>query len=481
MTSVAPRTARRDRPARSPLLPAMVGVLLFGCSSSGTGVSKGTGGTSSVVGSGGAPGPGSGGASTTAVLGGTMGAGGVGAGGGNATGGATASGGAVGVGGSRGAGGTTGAGGAANTGGVPASGGATDSGGSTGAGGVAATGGNKATGGAIATGGISATGGATAAGGNTGTAGATSDRCDVGVYDAANPPQVLSLTGNLGAHNPAAIESNGAYYLYYTGLAAKTSTNLTAWSAAPSPLSTPAWMTAAIPGLSNLWAPDVSYFGGTYHLYYAGSTFGKNTSCIGHATRASLSTGSWTDQGSATICSNVGTTDNWNAIDPNAVLDTEGNPWLVFGSFWSGIKIIQLDQTGARVGTTVTAIASRPSNGGALEGSFMVRRCGYYYLFTSWDTCCNGASSTYNMRVVRGTSVTGPFADMAGTAALQGGGTLIAQTGGNWAGPGGQSVMFVGTKAYLVYHAYAMSNGAATLRIADLVWDSNGWPVPVGP
>jgi hypothetical protein len=42
-------------------------------------------------------------------------------------------------------------------------------------------------------------------------------------------------------------------------------------------------------------------------------------------------------------------------------------------------------------------------------------------------------------------------------------------------------VLFVGTKAYLVYHAYLKSNGVATLRIADLVWDANGWPMPVGP
>jgi arabinan endo-1,5-alpha-L-arabinosidase len=64
---------------------------------------------------------------------------------------------------------------------------------------------------------------------------------------------------------------------------------------------------------------------------------------------------------------------------------------------------------------------------------------------------------------------------------LQGGGTLIAQGNATWAGPGGQSVMLVGNKAYLVYHAYAKSNGTATLRIAELVWDDSGWPMPVGP
>ena len=321
------------------------------------------------------------------------------------------------------------------------------------------------------------------AGGTNGNA--TTDRCEVGVYDAAHPPKVLPLTGSLGTHDPSAIESNGTFYEFQTGLGAKTSTDLMSWTEASAPFAAPAWITSADSVVTDLWAPDISYFGGAYHLYYAGSTFGTNQSCIGHATRTSLSSGSdgsWTDQDSATICSNVTTTgDNWNAIDPNAIVDADGTPWLVFGSFWGGIKIIQLDQTGARVGTTVTGIAARPNNGGALEAPFLIRRCGYYYLFTSWDTCCKGASSTYNIRVVRGTSVTGPFVDKAGTAAMQGGGTLIAQSDSTWAGPGGQSVLFVGSRAYLVYHAYAASDGAATLRIADLVWDASGWPVPVGP
>jgi arabinan endo-1,5-alpha-L-arabinosidase len=409
-------------------------------------------------------------------------------------GGSVATGGAIASGGSSATGGRIGTGGSVASGGSPATGGSTSAagtGGTASTGGLVGTAGAKSTGGNVGAGGASASGGATgkpgtggmtATGGAISTGGTSTDRCDVGVYDSATPPQVLTLSGNLGAHDPSAIESSGTYYEFQTGLGAKTSTNLTSWSGASAPFATPPWMTTAVTGVTDLWAPDISFFGGTYHLYYAGSTFGTNKSCIGHATRASLSSGAWADQGSATICSNITTTgDNWNAIDPNAIVDTDRTPWLVFGSFWGGIKIIQLDQTGARVGTTVTGIAARPSSGGALEGPFMIRRCGYYYLFTSWDTCCKGASSTYNMRVVRGASVTGPFADKAGTAAMQGGGTLIAQGDGTWAGPGGQSVMFVGTKAYLVYHAYAMSNGNATLRIADLVWDSSGWPMAVGP
>ena len=419
-------------------------------------------------------------------------------GGSASTGGAVATGGASSLGGRSSTGAAAGAGGLAAVGGQAGgsavtagasgagatigSGGAVDAGfgGRTGA--DAGRGGTTGSDGAVASGGsTSATGGATVTGGTSAGGGTGSDRCDVGVYDSASPPQVLALSGALGCHDPSAIAADNMYYAFCTGLGAETSSNMTAWKSASRPFSAPSWLTSAISGVGDLWAPDISQFGCLYHLYYAGSTFGSNKSCIGHATRASLASGSWTDDGAATICSNVGTSDNWNAIDPNLVIDTDGKLWLTLGSFWSGIKVIQLDDTGKRVGTTVTSIAARPSNGGALEAPFMVRRCGYYYLFMSWDTCCKGADSTYNIRVVRGTSVTGPFADQAGTAALQGGGTLIAQGDSSFAGPGGQSVMLVGNKAYLVYHAYAKPSGAITLRIADLVWDSRGWPVPVGP
>jgi arabinan endo-1,5-alpha-L-arabinosidase len=439
-----------------------------------------TGGTSATIQGGASQGLGGLGA------GGALGSGG-GNGGQSASSGGAASGGVVGNGGGTSGGSSNGTGGTAtagNTGKGGTSNGGTASGGSSASGaggkamGGASNGGTSANGGTTASGGAS-NGGSSSAGSANG--GAANDRCDVGVYDSANPPKVLTLSGNLGTHDPSSIiESNGTYYLFQTGLGAKTSTNLLSWQAAAKPFNAPSWATTQVPGVSDLWAPDISYFGGQYHLYYSASTFGSNRSCIGQATRAALNSGSWADQGQV-ICSNVGTKDNWNAIDPSVIIDTSNNPWLVFGSFWSGIKIIQLTEAGARMGTTVTAIANRPSNGGALEGPFMVRRCGYYYLFTSWDTCCKGADSTYNIRVGRSTSVTGPFTDKAGTALTSGGGTLVAQGAGSWAGPGGQSVAVIGNKAYLVYHAYAKSNGAATLRIADLVWDSSGWPVAVGP
>lgn len=315
-------------------------------------------------------------------------------------------------------------------------------------------------------------------------AGPAEDRCDVAVYDRAKPLVALTLSGNLGTHDPALIEQDGTFYLWQTGprVPGKTSLDLMNWQGTPSALGgqNPAWIAREVPGATDLWAPDISFFGGKYHLYYSASTFGSNASCIGHATRASLKTGAFADQGSV-VCSNHGSKDDWNAIDPNVVVDGSGTPWLVFGSFWSGIKAVELNQDGARkAGAAVHALASR--QGGAIEAPFVVRRCGYYYLFVSFDRCCAGVDSTYNIRVGRSPNVLGPYVDREGKTMLNGGGTLLVKGAGRWHGPGHNAVIFQGKRAYNVYHAYDGDNGGrSTLRVSELAWDEQGWPVSGGP
>ncbi|MES1209289.1 MAG: family 43 glycosylhydrolase, partial [Pseudomonadota bacterium] len=203
----------------------------------------------------------------------------------------------------------TGSGGVAS-GGTTATGGAAGSIGTGGAAGMpSGAGGDRAgTGGRI--GGLGGASGGAAGGGAPGGGGISGGGgldCPGDSADSASPPKTLTLSGNLGAHDPAAYVVGSTIYLAATGLSAKTSTNLTSWAAAPSPLALPAWAKTAT-GATNLWAPDISYFGGAYHLYYAASTFGSNKSCIGQATRAALDSGSWADQGMV-ICSNMGETD----------------------------------------------------------------------------------------------------------------------------------------------------------------------------
>lgn len=110
----------------------------------------------------------------------------------------------------------------------------------------------------------------------------------------------------------------------------------------------------------------------------------------------------------------------------------------------------------------------------------MFKRCGYYYLFSSWGACCSGAYD-YNIRVGRSTTVTGPYADKAGLALMQGGGTLLVAGNDTWKAPGHNAVIVYGGKTYNVYHALTAQTMSATLRVSELVWDSDGWPVSGGP
>jgi len=169
--------------------------------------------------------------------------------------------------------------------------------------------------------------------------------------DAAYGMSMVNVEGDITAvHDPSIVASGSAYYIYSTGegLPIRMSTDLVHWRMIGSVFATkPAWITTTAANDPNaLWAPDVSYFGGQYHLFYAASSFGSNNSCIGHATSPTLDGAVWTDQGKPVICSIP--SDDWNALDPAAFVDQDGKIWLAFGSFWSGLKLISLDDTGAR-------------------------------------------------------------------------------------------------------------------------------------
>ena len=181
------------------------------------------------------------------------------------------------------------------------------------------------------------------------------------------------------------------------------------------------------------------------------------------------------------LCSNMGETDNWNAIDPNVVVDDAGTPWLEFGSFWSGLKMVKLTSAGLRADTTLLSLANGANSKGSLEGGWVFKRCGYYYLFSSWGSCCSSPYD-YNIRVGRSTTVTGPYVDMAGTSLMSGGGTLLVTGNSSWVAPGHNAVITYNNKTYNLYHALqGSSSGPATLRIAEIDWDANGWPYSGGP
>ena len=305
------------------------------------------------------------------------------------------------------------------------------------------------------------------------------------VLDPENPPKIVEVSGDIEVRDPAIIEANGRFYLFHTGtgIASKVSSDLSTWQAGPRVFDPyPAWIDEIIPDVGELWSPAIAHFGGVYHLYYAASVFGGNRSCIGHASKPALdSSDAWTDLGSV-ICSNTGSTaDDWNAIDPELLL-LDGIPWLVFGSYQSGIKLIRLDPSGSRTDSELYSVAERTGDTSAVQQPVLWQRAGYFYLFSSFDTCCRGVDSTHKIMVGRAADITGPYLDRAGAKLLDGGGTLVLDGDDRFHGPGSNALLAHGAKTYDVYHAYDGNlNGRATLRIAELAWDTEGWPVSGGP
>lgn len=300
-------------------------------------------------------------------------------------------------------------------------------------------------------------------------------------------PNPGRVTGDItGVHDPAVIRAaNGTYILISTDnyMEIRTSTDRVNWRkvgsvwSAGQPTWTYTYTTSSRRGY--LWAPDITFHNGQYYLYYAASSFGSNHSGIFLATSPTAMPGTWTHRG---LVTETTTSSNYNAIDPNLIIDTAGRWYLSLGSFWSGIKMIRLEpSTGLRHASdrTVYDIASRHVDPFAVEAPFIYRHGSYYYLFVSFDLCCRGTKSTYRTMVGRSTSITGPYVDRAGVAMLAGGGTEILATHGTIYGPGHVAVIRDAGADVIFYHYYYTdaSPGTGKLGINLLSWDSAGWPV----
>jgi arabinan endo-1,5-alpha-L-arabinosidase len=307
-----------------------------------------------------------------------------------------------------------------------------------------------------------------------------------------------AMTGDLvPTHDPVMIKEDGTFYVYGTGtdkasgrhITARASRDLIHWTSQGGLFADiPAWGRTAVPGTKDFWAPDVHYFNGEYYLYYALSTFGSNRSAIGLATSPTLDPTSpryrWTDQGMVVQSTEK---DDFNAIDPNHFIDRDGRHWLSLGSFWSGIKLFELDPKTGKLrdpGAKPISLARRLAPAGAaapIEAPYLFSHGGYYYLLASYDYCCKGVNSTYYTVVGRSRDVRGPYLGEDGSRMMDGQGTVILkadlQETDRFRGPGHSAFLSDGGKDYIVYHAYDKEHGGApTLRIAPISWTADGWP-----
>ena len=307
------------------------------------------------------------------------------------------------------------------------------------------------------------------------------------------------------AHDPVAAFCDGRYYVFTTGMGIMSSDDLTHWRFEGRVLEeTPEW--AADKGFRGMpWAPDVQFHDGLYYVYYSYSHFGRNLSAIGVATNKTLNPESpdyrWEDRGM--IVESVPGRDEWNAIDANVIVDENGTGWLAFGSFWRGIKMFRLDETMTRIaepqeryplcrrpeGTTKKISGGEDGiehdprgrdfdpGDGAVEAPFIFRHGDWYYLFVSYDLCCRGAASTYNVVVGRAAEVTGPYLDREGKSLMDGAGTVVARGNGRYSGVGHCAVVNFDGKDYMFMHGYDKEyDYRSKLLIREISWTPDGWP-----
>ncbi len=305
-------------------------------------------------------------------------------------------------------------------------------------------------------------------------------------------------------HDPVMIYNDSAYHIYSTGWGIQQmfSHDMKYWTVKRNPVMSviPKWACDSVAGFEgHVWAPDVMLWHDRWWMAYSCSTFGKNGSAIGLlSTRRLTSHTIWKDEGC--IVSSHENRDNWNAIDPNFIIDENDQPWLTYGSFWDGIQMVQLDTTlhiksGCKPVTIARRYASNAKNiepnptskfagNNAIEAPFILRHGDYYYLFVSWDYCCRGEKSSYRVAVGRSKTVNGPYLDRKGKRMTDGGGSILLEGDKKEFEAMGHCSAYhlkdgpMAGHDVFICHGYSVKlKGAAVLVTREIKWTSDGWPL----
>lgn len=295
--------------------------------------------------------------------------------------------------------------------------------------------------------------------------------------------------------DPAVLHArDGYYYAYATqgdadgrmlNIQVARSTDLVRWEHLGDALpAKPEWASRT----QDFWAPHVALHDGHYLLYYsakpnAAATDVQQGLCLAVAT-AARPEGPFTDIGHPLQC---GT--GFVNIDPMAYDDpASGKRLLYWGSGFEPIKVRELAPNGLSfaAGSAPTDLVDvvRTEDSAnyrrLVEGAWVVRRDGWYYLFFSGDNCC-GAKAHYGVMVARSRSATGPFAVKPDN------GGVILEADGDWIAPGHNSVLVDSDGAWrILYHAVDARrprtkptediNSRRVMLVGKLGW-RNGWPV----
>ena len=362
-------------------------------------------------------------------------------------------------------------------------------------------------------------------------------------------------------HDPSVMKAaDGYYYMYQTDASygnahdghghfhARRSKDLVNWEYLGATMQeAPAWVKTKLneiraeQGLDPIENPSYGYWAPCarkvndhlYRMYYCivvnnyiktgGLTYDGSwteRAFIGVMETSDPASNNWEDKGFV-ICSSSDKGTNWNrasegdwnayfkfnAIDPSFIITPEGEHWLIYGSWHSGIAAVQFNPetgktlaelpksygTAAEIAPYGKLIFTR-TNGGRWQGAEapeIVYHDGYYYLFLAYD----GLDIPYNTRVLRSTKVDGPYETLNGavTDASKGANnnpTVLTHPykfseGYGWVGISHCAVFDDGNGNW--YYASqqrfpanvggnAYSNAIMMGGVRSIQWESNGWP-----
>ena len=279
---------------------------------------------------------------------------------------------------------------------------------------------------------------------------------------------------DMSAPDPTVIRAeDGTFYLYATedmrNVPIFHSANLVDWKLVGTAFidnSRPKWLPKG-----GIWAPDIQRVGGKYHLYYAKSVWGGEWDAgIGVAV-SNNPAGPFVDRGCMFTSKQIGIQ---NCIDPFYIEDG-GKKYLFFGSF-HGIYGVELTADGLHV---KQGAKPREVAGTFMEATYIRRRGGYYYLFGSTGTCCEGARSTYRITIGRSKSLFGPYVDKAGQRLLDNHYNILLDKDDSVLGPGHNTGLITDDAGndYMFYHGFKASDPDAgrVVWLSRIVW-ADGWP-----
>lgn len=299
--------------------------------------------------------------------------------------------------------------------------------------------------------------------------------------DTTKPAEKKTYTNpvlNQSSPDPSVIRStDGAFYLYGTedtyNMPIYKSLDMVNWTFIGTAFTDQTRPYYKDGSKASLWAPEIRYIKGKYVLFYSLATWGEQwLSTIGYAV-AIKPEGPFIPKGYVFTSQEI---EVQNSID-QFYWEEDGKSYMLWGSF-NGLYIVELD---IKDDLTITYKKSTKYKlaGNAYEGVNLWKRDGYFYLFASRGSCCNGVNSTYTTVVGRSQNLYGPYVNKNGEKMLDNKDELLIQgtEDTSFRGTGHNSILIEDDEkeTWIYYHAYYNAEGGRSIQLDKVKW-KDGWP-----